>query len=402
MKPNRDLLLVLLLFAALIGFIAFLGARQLQDSEQQGTPYSSYAAHGDGTLALHRWLEALGYTVRREESAPLAPSTATSVLLILPSQEPITKQEAQRVLAWVERGGTLILATTHRLASFGDADTSEALTELLDVNVIQSDFAGRATWQQPLLSDLRTPIDVYASAAIEPATGQVSYLTPEGDATNGKATQSILVSFQRGAGRVFVTTAPYLFTNASLGSEPNAASVRGLFRHVSPSTAQEIVFDESHRAMLGGEDGGNWMSLLYETPWGQGLLFALLLSFVYLVLGGKRFGRPLPLPTEVWRRNPSEYALSMAGLYQRAGKRRMALQHYRRQLKRRLAKPFGLNADLPDTDFVEVLRQAEDVQTFNATALLKLLHQLDIATDATSESQFVALAQAATQFKLNS
>ena len=75
MKPSRDLVLVLLLFAVLIGFTAFLGARQLQDTEQKGTPYSSYAAQDDGTLGLHNWLESLGYRVHREESSPLMPSS---------------------------------------------------------------------------------------------------------------------------------------------------------------------------------------------------------------------------------------------------------------------------------------------------------------------------------------
>jgi hypothetical protein len=302
-------------------------------------------------------------------------------------------QESLRVAAWVEQGGTLILATSDRLAELGNRDPSEGLLELLDVQMTQVSFANRAYWAQPLLSDVRAPLDVYAQTAIRPGRGQVSYLRPENDAE-----LSLLISFKRGAGVVFVTTAPYLFTNSSLRQDENAALVRGLFRNTQPSQNTTVVFDETHRAVLANDTSANWTSLLYNTAWGQALFLSLLLCFVYLALGGKAFGRPLPLPTETWRRNPAEYALSMAGLYQRASKRRMALQHYRHQLKRRLAKPYGLNADLPDAEFVEALRRTEAADAINMNQLLTTLRQLNAATDSISESQFVALARAATEY----
>ena len=97
-----------------------------------------------------------------------------------------------------------------------------------------------------------------------------------------------------------------------------------------------------------------------------------------MLINGQRFGRVLPLPQEVMRRSPAEYVQSMAQLFRRAGKRHMLLQHYRRQLKRSLGKPYRVNADLPDEEFVAELARYRDVDRAELLALLRALDQRDV------------------------
>ena len=58
---------------------------------------------------------------------------------------------------------------------------------------------------------------------------------------------------------------------------------------------------------------------LLTTPPGLGLVLAFGLTFVFLALRGRRFGRIVPLPDETLRREPVEYIQAMANLYRRSG-----------------------------------------------------------------------------------
>ncbi len=177
--------------------------------------------------------------------------------------------------------------------------------------------------------------------------------------------------------------AAFLFSNDGLRHTSNAALVRALL----PAAGQRplVAFDEYHMGFTSGQ--ANLQDLVYNTPWGWALLFTAVVVFAYLVINGQRFGRVEPLPSEIVRRSPAEYVVSMAALFRRAGKRRMVMNHYRQQLKRNLGRPYRINAALPDDEFVAELARYRDV---DREALLKALHGL--AQPRASERALVRLA----------
>ena len=69
MRVSRDLILLLLVFAVLIGLTsygAYSRARQEQES-QLAIPYSTHSSDPTGALALKMWLEAEGFRTERIE-----------------------------------------------------------------------------------------------------------------------------------------------------------------------------------------------------------------------------------------------------------------------------------------------------------------------------------------------
>jgi hypothetical protein len=81
----------------------------------------------------------------------------------------------------------------------------------------------------------------------------------------------------------------------------------------------------------------------------------------------------------------------MAQLFRRGGKRAMALQHYRRSLKRSLGKPYHINPDLPDEQFVTIVTRVRpqlDREALSET--LRALNQKQV-----SEKELVRFADQA-------
>ncbi len=115
---------------------------------------------------------------------------------------------------------------------------------------------------------------------------------------------------------------------------------------------------------------------LWQQWWGRAIMYALVLSAAYIALSGRRFGRPVPLPQDVARRSSTEYVQSLAQIFRRAGKRDYILNHYRNQLKRRLARPHGFVPPEDDDEFVRELQRFGGATAEQAERLRALLTQL--------------------------
>jgi hypothetical protein len=92
--------------------------------------------------------------------------------------------------------------------------------------------------------------------------------------------------------------------------------------------------------------------VLLETTWpGRALVFAAALTFLYLVLTGRRLGAPIPLDVRA-ARSSLEYVRGFAGLVRRSGRGEIARRRMRADLHRGLARGLGLD---PATPFDRVL-----------------------------------------------
>ncbi len=390
----RDTLLIVALFAALIGFTAYSATLQLREQEEQrGVPYSSNSANVNGTLLLHDWLVAMGNRTERLEVMPLAIPDRADVLIVLPSQFKLTQNEVTRIERWVNNGHTLVLGT--------DRAAEEEHATLLTTFDIEIDgsatYIRKATVLQPVFSDLANPVRTNTLDFLRFNDTRVA-IHVQATFTQDDETLPVLASFTHGKGRVIVTSAPFLFTNMSLREDGNAALVRGLFRHLPPTSV--IAFEEAHRADAYDERDTGMMAVLTRTDWGRAVLFVVIAGFVYLAVNGRRFGRVLPLRQEVQRRRGAEYAISMANLLRRAGQRPNMAHHYARQLKLRLGRPYALGADLSDDEFVEQLRQVSDMPNNEDLRTLRAI-LVGLHAPKLDEADLLRWVQAADEFRIS-
>ena len=384
MRISRDLVVVLALFGLLIAFTAYGAQRRSELEAQQQTfiPYSTRSASSDGTLALQTWLNSIGYDSRRLESEPFALPTGAHALFVFPTRVSYTDVELRAVLRWVEEGNTLIVGAS------GLAAPNDPLAKELQYKLVPVGYVARAALDQPLNGSAASDnLLLRTSWGLELARND--YIQYLGDSEN-----PLLVSWPHGKGTVYLTSAPFLFTNDALHSDANAMLMLALLSRVSRGSV--IALDEFH-LMAGRQPAGcaaSLQSLMICWPWGWAIIYSFAVAGLYLTINGRRFGRVLPLPREVAQRNPAEYVLSMSQLFRRAGKRGMIAQHYRRQLKRSLGRPLRVNAELPDEEFIAELSRYRDV---DREALLRVLTALNRPQG--SEHTLVRLADEAIQLR---
>jgi hypothetical protein len=373
LKNRRDIFIIAGLFAALLLFVA-LGPGRRPEQDQPAGP-TTHSSELDGALALYNWAHEMGYDTRRLEYRAFALDDGDAALVILNPSREVKRAEARAILAWVERGGTLILADdTSALFGAGNA----LLDELAIDTVAYSDTAliERVAPSQPALD--QPPVGVAPVAAER-------VLVPHADdyvTLLGRRGAVIVAGIKRGAGYIYLSAATRPFTNDGLRNAENAALVLNMLRRVP--AGGRIQFDEFHHGYF---TPPSTTSIVLGSPWGWAAAYAVLAIALYLVLGGRRFGRPIPLKEEIARRSSAEYIESMADLFQRGGKRAYILNHYYTAFKRRLAKALGVNPQLADDEFVRELGRARELDEPTLLALLQRLR-----SPGASEAELVRAA----------
>jgi Domain of unknown function (DUF4350) len=378
MSARRDLLLIGALFTALVLFIIFGPARQPPVPPAVPTTRSTAA---EGVQLLYEWVGRMGYTPRRLEFRDYAVDEDVHMLVILSPTEPISESEARLTLDWVERGGTLILADdTSNLLGADNALLAElqiAVAASPEIELVEQAESLQPAFDQPPVGTL----DVRAGRYLQPSRDDYAALagTPEAP---------LLAGLRHGSGYIYLSSTVRPFTNDGLRNEQNARLVLNMLRRVP--IGGTVIFDEIHHGYIRPPAP---TAAVMSSPWGWAGLYALLVVALYLAVGGRRFGRPIPLREEVQRRSSAEYIESMADLLQRGGKRAYIQRHYQLQLKRRLARPYGLSPQLSDEEFVTEYRRARSDQ--DAKALEQLLARLRSGqSDDAALVQLVAEADA--------
>jgi hypothetical protein len=281
-----------------------------------------------GLRALERWLrEGFGRSTTRLEGRRLEIPEDVALLVVARPSYPLSRADEDRVAAFVESGGWLLVLGDAR-TTVGEEETRPLVHQFgFEVR----DLGFRATTASPTSGGPDVEID--ADTALEPPEGARVLLSSGGDL--------LAVSLDVGEGRViaFVDDSP--FTNEGLRRESGAALVDFTLRDVPPG---RVAFDEIHHGF--GESPG-LSDALTRTSSGAALLFVLAAVFLHLVLSGRRFARPLPIR----RRRPrpaSDFVVAMAETYRRAGRSRELFRELARGWRRRLARRLALSPDAPD------------------------------------------------------
>lgn len=396
MKKHRDIILLVALLAALIIFTVIgLGSSADENADMSVPTTHSSAPHG--ALALMRWTESLGYDAQRLEYTSFVLDEQDDALVVLNPTELFNRTQSEMVLDWVEAGGVLLLAHDFPMLFGGNPILDE-----LDMNIRayndQFGDAGeiaRAPVMQPVLHapsttsvlaqtsyvlnvarhDAASLVGVPLSEMSDaPDEGQTSPDTPD-------TFQAVVVGVKHGQGYIYVSSATYPFTNEGLRDNDNAALVLNMLRRVPPGG--RIQFDEWHHGYF---TPPSLRSTMMDNPWGQAVIYSLVVVALFLVANGRRLGKPVPLPETLVRRSSAEYIESMADMYRRGKKRDFIQRHYYTSLKRRLARSHAINPHQDNAAFVRELARYRDI---DEAALLALLERLERGT--ASENDLLTL-----------
>jgi hypothetical protein len=363
-----------------IGLVALMlavtfAAAQPQNQAEGPPPYASFSSAPDGTLALARWLDELGYDVSSDVDFEFEPPEDTAVIAILQPSTPITSDEWDLLDQWVSEGGTLVLAGENFAMSQAVAHYQFSLAFFETPQDV-------LTIQAPLLISppVRAGAAVHAMAHLTTdRTDYVTHLAAQG--------QPVVISFRRAAGRVVISTAPFPLSNQGLKDETNPPLALNLM--TATDKPGQIWFDEWHHGVRPTSDmaPGGPESWLFGTQGGRALLYAAAVVFVALLLQGRSFGKPLPQTRDRARRAPLEYITAIANLNRRAGHRRALLADYHYRLKRDLGRRYRLSPSLDDAEFAKQLGVYRP--DLNAQDLLALLSRL--RQPVSSENDMVEL-----------
>jgi hypothetical protein len=178
---------------------------------------------------------------------------------------------------------------------------------------------------------------------------------PHAHVAGPDARNPVLVYAQVDRGRVYAGSTPAAVANGLIAAGDNRRLALNLLAGL-PRGAR-VGFDDFHLVTAASEP----MTLgaaLTTAGWGRALLYALALTFVYVVLTGRRLGRPLRAVPERGR-SLAEYVISMAAIFRRAGLRSRVLALWQADLRRDLAGPGGVRGRT-DADLVaEAMRRAD-------------------------------------------
>jgi Domain of unknown function (DUF4350) len=375
LRRNRATIALVLLLV--IGAIIAQVAADRDASQRGEAVLSSRDASPRGSLALALWLERLGYRVSQLAGAVSTPDDTIRYLFVLRPTTRLTQTEARAIVNWVRRGGTLVYVPS-LIPTFGatGVDVGDGLGSELDVALQVASGASTATPRSaaPVLPFFTSPA---GSSFVVADTGA---LTLGADAwvpllqvpTAGPA-QIVAAERRYGAGRAYAVASAGFFDNAHLANADNAALVLNLLARGAEERV--VAFDEYHHGEIAATD---LASVVRASPWGWAMIYATLVTLLFGLWSGRRFGPPLARES-LPGRSAADYVTSFAGLLQRSpGSRGAAVAwaqaQYARLVRRELARAHGIRADLPAGDLASRLAERRPI---DPTALAEHLTALD-------------------------
>ncbi len=354
----------------------------LAEQEETMPDYSTISAETRGARALWLWTQELGYdTADARDFLFTGPPPEADVALILEPAMRLGDADWLVLDAWIDNGGTLIVA--------GDELNTRLAFSRYGLNLTFFGLGGTAGVQLPSLAapPIQEPLNLQAFSYFEPEADE---LLDSMVVHVAQDERPIIVSLAQGEGRLILSSTAYPFTNVGLKTAGNAQLVRNLLATAVPSGL--IWFNDWHHGLRGAIDPGelsgpfDWLRF---TSGGQAVLYTAVLLFVAILLSGRAFGRPVPLPSATRRRAPLEYINAIANLNRRAGHSYPVQLQYHQQLKRTLGRRYRLDPNLPDDEYLRQLAEYDpSLDLDQLTTLLTRLRQHNL-----SQTELLELAQ---------
>jgi hypothetical protein len=356
-------------------------------------------------------------------------STPSTFVIVGRTRAPFAEDEIRSVLKWVERGGRLViidrrpdarllpssanwnLSTEAQVLPRADVNPSKpevmtagvaqvrasqpsVLTRNVE-SVLPSRFAGviNISENKPVpVAQGNPPPNIYNEA--EDDESDESYEQPQAPPPPASAAPpdfsaddkqtltspapvahledhrgALLVDYPHGAGRIVILSDPYIVANGGIRLADNLQ----LALNVIGSADRMIAFDEYHQNRA--VSSNQIVAYFAGTPilWmiAQGALIVLVLLWTR----GRRFARPLPVPS-VDRRSSLEFVASMAELQQRARAYDLAIENIYTRLRRVLVRYAGLSHNSPRPEIAASVA-ARSSGKLEATELEQLMRECE-------------------------
>ena len=325
---------------------------------------------------LYSGLRGLKFRVTKIEATQPARLDRLDVLFLWQLNETLDAQEIEEIHHFVKNGGILIVAGDHK-----------SLDSLLSDYGLEMRRASK-----PLKISRRIPIDpIFPNRPVDEiySTTNVAIQSMERDMAPlfGQETDYSVVTFREGEGRVFFLSCPDIFTYSGLKDERNAAFFYNLLTTL-PHRARIGLAELRYYTFDSTETADPLSYLLFKTPGGLGLVYLGLIVFLFLILRGRRFGKPLVVE-ETHQRISSEYVFAMTALYQKGNTRPAILKQIRDTFRSDLAARWRINSNLETATFVGEIAKRKPIDT---DELQRLLTALEPAGDI-SEARLLSLAK---------
>ena len=111
----------------------------------------------------------------------------------------------------------------------------------------------------------------------------------------GKEDEAVVVTLRDGKGRVFFIASAYLFSIDGLRYDDGNATFLYNLMSTLPRNAR-IGLAESGYYTIETRPPNPFAALVFGTPGGLAAVYICLTLFVFLMLRGRRFGKPLDVP----------------------------------------------------------------------------------------------------------
>ncbi len=334
--------------------------------DREWTGYQGEARR-NAFLAAERLLDRMGLRVRHLKTPIELRSLPPNGTLLLPARRSaLAPAERERLLAWVEAGGHLIVENeNYRLPD-------PILDELrIERQPVKSPGQSR-------VAEVRLP-HVPEALKVSLPSGQTLVGPPGAFRVQG-ATATHLVNFKYGRGQVTALNDFGFMRNFAIGQNDHAEFLWQLVRF-QPDTAAVSVFDNPQKLSL--------VQWLWDRAWAVPAAGALLLA-LWLWRIAPRFGPVAPDPEPVRRRLLDHLrasgrfewsaggAAALAEAAREAALRRVARAHAdfaalsQDERRERLAASF----DLPPEEAGRVLRPAKDIQPAEFVSAMRVFQRI--------------------------
>jgi hypothetical protein len=299
---------------------------------------STYSAEPDGALGLYTWVQELGGSIeRRHDSAPAGGAGPVPGRLLVVQPERLLDRATRAAYDEVPRaGGTLVVA--------GDSPAALAYARMLGL---------ASEPVEPIATVARTPDGLEVPLQPRVALDIGDSTTAEPLLTDARG-QVFAVRQPYRNGTLIVLSTPQPFLNLQLRDDDTA---RFVYREVvAPALGGVIAVDEAHHSFIPAVADASPATaddLLFQTPVGRAVLYAMLVGFAVLVLTGRRLGPAVAGRSAVQtRRTMYEHVQMLASLYRRGRQfstvRAAYSRYYARAVTRAAGGPPGRVAHLSE------------------------------------------------------
>ena len=305
----KSALLVLLLLGV-VSTPAILQSRDLHRLSRTSEliPHrSTFWVSPSGMKALYLLLERAGFAPERLRRPLTELGERRGLLVLAPPQlgGARSDEECQAVTRWLTQGNLLLLLS-------GDPMPDETLELFGVTEIVVPQKPG-----EPLPAEVIQPVEVLSRASTLAVASRARLDLQDSSRAlvplcQDKMGTVLAVARQEEAGLLYVCSDAGLFSNDRLDQADNAILAINL---AEAAPGGRVIFDEFHQ---GYGERPSLAAYLWHRPRRWVSLQLLVALCLFLLSAATRFGRVMPEPARIRRRDPAEYVRSLASLYQSA------------------------------------------------------------------------------------